>query len=66
MPISIDTLKAQKESLKELLRTLEAEQRRVETELKLVRQRELRAKREIEALTTLLELAESESAPDAT
>lgn len=66
MPISIDTLKAQKESLKELLRTLEAEQRKVETELKLVRQRELRAKREIEALTTLIELAESESAPDVT
>jgi len=66
VPISIDTLKAQKESLKELLRTLEAEQRKVETELKLVRQRELRAKREIEALTTLIELAESESAPDVT
>lgn len=66
MPISIDTLKAQKESLKELLRTLEAEQRKVETELKLVRQRELRAKREIEALTTLIELAESESTPDVT
>jgi predicted nuclease with TOPRIM domain len=64
--ISIETLKSQKESLKELLRTLEAEQRRVEVELKLVRQKELRTKREIEALSTLIELAESENIPDAT
>jgi septation ring formation regulator EzrA len=55
--ISIDTLKAEREALKDRLRQLEAEQRKVEAELKGVRQLELRAKREIEALSTLIELA---------
>lgn len=59
MAISIENLKNEREALKEKLRALESEQRRVEAELKLVRQKELRAKREIEALTTLIELAES-------
>jgi chromosome segregation ATPase len=59
--ISIDTLKAEREALKDRLRQLEAEQRKVEAELKGVRQLELRAKREIEALSTLIELAEIES-----
>jgi energy-converting hydrogenase Eha subunit H len=60
---SIDDLKSTREALKDKLRQLEAEQRRVEGELKLVRQRELRVKREIEAISTLIELgsdAESE------
>jgi predicted nucleic acid-binding Zn-ribbon protein len=59
--IAVDVLKAERENLKELLRTIEAEQRKVEAELKAVRQRELRTKREIEALSTLIELAESAS-----
>jgi predicted nuclease with TOPRIM domain len=62
--ISIETLKAEREALKDRLRQLEVEQRKVEAELKSVRQLELRAKREIEALTTLIELSESESKPE--
>ncbi len=61
MSIAVDVLKAERENLKELLRTIEAEQRKVEAELKAVRQRELRTKREIEALSTLIELADSAS-----
>lgn len=51
-------LEEERDALKEKLRQLEAEQRKVEAELKQVRQRELRTKREIEALTTLIELVE--------
>jgi predicted nucleic acid-binding Zn-ribbon protein len=57
--ISIDTLKSEREALKEQLRSIEVEQRRVEAELKAVRQSELRTRREIEALSTLIDLAES-------
>ena len=56
MAISSETLKAERDALKETLREIEAEQRRLEADLKTVRQRELRTKREIEALTTLIEL----------
>jgi predicted nucleic acid-binding Zn-ribbon protein len=57
--ISIDTLKSEREALKEQLRSIEVEQRRVEAELKAVRQSELRTRREIEALSTLIDLGES-------
>lgn len=60
MAIASDTLKSERDALKERLREIEAEQRRVEGELKLVRQKELRTKREIEAVTTLLDLQESQ------
>lgn len=59
MAISVDTLKSEREALKEQLRQIEADQRRVEAELKAVRQRELRTRREIEALSTLIDLAEA-------
>lgn len=65
MSIAVDVLKAERENLKEHLRTIEVDQRRVEAELKSVRQRELRTKREIEALSTLIELAEAEGKSDA-
>ncbi|HSC85722.1 MAG TPA: hypothetical protein VLC09_00545 [Polyangiaceae bacterium] len=65
MALSIDELKSTREALKGKLRELEAEQRRVEAELKGVRQRELRAKREIEAISTLIELASDEGAESA-
>jgi len=55
--IAIDSLKSEREALKEKLRQLEVDQRRVEADLKLVRQKELRTKREIEALTTLIDIA---------
>jgi septation ring formation regulator EzrA len=62
--ISVETLKAEREALKEQLRQIEVEQRKVEAELKGVRQRELRAKREIEALSTLIDLSEAEAKPE--
>jgi predicted nucleic acid-binding Zn-ribbon protein len=69
--IDLQTLKSERDKLKESLRVLEGEQRKLESELKLLRQREIRTKREIEALSTLVELNESrpatsdESAPKA-
>jgi len=60
LAIASETLKNERESLKGQLREIETEQRRIEAELKKVRQRELRAKREIEALTTLIDISESE------
>jgi hypothetical protein len=59
LSLSIDTLSEERDALKAKLRELEAEQRRIELELKSVRQEELRTKREIDALTTLIEIAES-------
>lgn len=64
MSIAVDVLKAERENLKEQLRAIEVDQRRVEAELKAVRQRELRTKREIEALSTLIELADAEGKAD--
>lgn len=61
MAISSETLKAERDALKDTLREVEADQRRLEADLKAVRQRELRTKREIEALTTLIELSDDES-----
>lgn len=57
MAIEQETLKNERDKLKELLREIESEQRKIEAELKSVRQKELRTKREIEALTTLIELS---------
>jgi predicted nucleic acid-binding Zn-ribbon protein len=58
LPMDIDALKAERDKLKKTLRELETEQRRVESELKSLRQRELKTKRQIEALSTLVELDE--------
>jgi uncharacterized coiled-coil DUF342 family protein len=58
-------LKAERESLRETLRQVEAELRRVESELKAIRQREIQTKREIEALGTLIDLAENRDAEPA-
>ena len=56
MPIELNSLKSERDKLKEKLRELETEQRRVEADLKGLRQREIQAKREIEALTTLIDI----------
>lgn len=58
MAISTELLQKEREALKAELREVEAEQRRIEGLLKEVRQRELRTKREIEALSTLIDLQE--------
>jgi predicted nucleic acid-binding Zn-ribbon protein len=54
--IELGSLKAERDRLREALRELEAEQRKIEAELKGLRQREIQTKREIEALTTLIDI----------
>lgn len=66
MALDINSLKAERDKLKEALRQIEVDQRRVETELKQVRQREIQTKREIEALGTLIDLGESREEESAT
>ena len=61
MTIDIDSLKSERDRLKSQLRDVETRQRTLETELKALRQSEIRSKREIEALSTLIELNESRS-----
>jgi hypothetical protein len=56
LAIDVESLRSERERLKEALRELETEQRRLDGELKTLRQREIQTKRTIEALTTLLEL----------
>jgi hypothetical protein len=59
VPIDAETLKSQRDQLKGTLRELEADQRKLDTELKRLRQLEIRTKREIEALATLIEIQET-------
>jgi len=56
VPMDLEVLRQQRDTLKETLRGIEASQRKLDGELKQLRQREIRTKREIEALTTLIEL----------
>jgi len=56
LAIDLESLRSERERLKEELRGVETEQRRLEAEIKTLRQRELQTKRTIEALTTLIEL----------
>jgi len=56
LAIETDTLRSERDQLKERLRALENDQRKLEGDLKNLRQQEIRTKREIEALTTLIEL----------
>lgn len=58
MPIDLDKLKTERTGLKARLRELEQEQRKLEAELKRFRQQELQTKRQIEALSTLIEVQE--------
>lgn len=58
MALNVDTLKAERDRLKDGLRELEAEQRKLDAEIKSLRQREIQAKREIEALGVLIEINE--------
>ena len=52
-----------KHRLKQTLRELETEQRRVEAELKNFRQKEIQTKREIEALSVLIDISENRTRP---
>ena len=56
MPIDSELLKSERDRLRDTLRETEAQVRKVEADLKALRQREIQTKREIEALSTLIEL----------
>ena len=62
MPIDVESLKAERDQVKESLRQIEMDTRRLDLEVKTLRQREIQAKREIDALTALIEIAESRAA----
>jgi hypothetical protein len=57
--LDVESLKAERDKMKEGLRELEAEQRKLDAEIKSLRQREIQAKREIEALGVLIEINDS-------
>ena len=63
MSIDIESLKSERDRLKSQLREVETKQRTLEAELKSLRQSEIRSKREIEALSTLIELNEPKAEP---
>ncbi len=56
MALELEALKSERDQLKSKLRELETEQRKIEAELKGLRQKEIQAKREIEALNTLIDI----------
>jgi hypothetical protein len=60
--IELDLLKTERDKLKEGLREVEAELRKLEADVKVLRQREIQSKREIEALTTLIDIKETREA----
>ena len=56
--IAIDTLKAERDELKKRLLEIDSEQKTLETKVKEIRQKEIQTKREIEALSVLIDLHE--------
>jgi hypothetical protein len=60
--IDVESLKQERDRVKESLRQIEVDSRRIEAEVKTLRQREIQAKREIDALTALIEISESRNA----
>jgi len=56
--MDLEILKAERDKLKNVLRDHETAQRKLEADLKTLRQKELQTKREIEALTTLIDIGE--------
>ena len=63
MAIDVDSLKQERDRVTEGLRQIEADTRKLDAEVKTLRQKEIQAKREIDALTALIEIAESRSLP---
>ena len=59
MAIDLEILKSEREKLKEGLREVEGELRKLEAQLKILRQREIQTKREIEAVSTLIDIKDS-------
>jgi len=66
VPIDLESLKQERDRVKEGLRQIEADSRRLDAEVKSLRQKEIQAKREIDALAALIEVAESRTLPPAT
>lgn len=64
MAIELDLLKTERDKLKEGLREVEAELRKMEADVKVLRQREIQTKREIEALSTLIDIKEARESKD--
>lgn len=62
MAIDVELLKAERERLKQALREFEGQVRKLEAESKLLRQRELQSKRELEALSVLIEIHDTKEA----
>lgn len=57
--ISLETLKEEREALRKRLTEVDAEQKQLDVKVKEIRQREIQTKREIEALTVLIEMQET-------
>ena len=64
LALAPEILKAEQDRLREALRELEAEQRSLESKLKTLRQREMKTKREIEALGILLDVGVLDAGKD--
>lgn len=62
MAIDLEILKTERDKLKESLREVEGGLRKLEADLKVLRQREIQTKREIEALSTLIEIKDTRDA----
>ncbi|HEX3773973.1 MAG TPA: hypothetical protein VHV51_05875 [Polyangiaceae bacterium] len=59
MAIDLEILKSERDKLKEALREVEGELRKLEAQLKVLRQREIQTKREIEAVSTLIDIKDA-------
>jgi predicted nucleic acid-binding Zn-ribbon protein len=57
--IDLEVLKSERDKLKDGLREVEGELRKLEAQLKVLRQREIQTKREIEAVSTLIDIKDS-------
>jgi predicted nucleic acid-binding Zn-ribbon protein len=57
--IDLEILKSERDKLKEALREVEGELRKLEAQLKVLRQREIQTKREIEAVSTLIDIKDA-------
>jgi len=57
--IDLEILKSERDKLKDSLREVEGELRKLEAQLKVLRQREIQTKREIEAVSTLIDIKDS-------
>ncbi len=61
--LPLDTIKAERDSLRKRLIEIESEQKGLDAKVKEIRQKEIQTKREIEALTVLIDLQEPPMTP---